>query len=202
MQQLNIVEEKGMRVLTSKQISTAYEVEEWKIKQNFKNNQSRYIEGKHYICLKGEALRAFKNKVENFYLVGKTAKVLYLWTEKGALLHAKSLNTDKAWEVYDHLVDFYFRAKAVQKVVISEPECKPASRQVVDAPVNERIQQQLIEIKKSVAGLEALLDIYSVYRTPENHDKINYAIRQMELNLGVSVMNLTSIQPAIINKEL
>ncbi len=33
------------------------------------------------------------------------------WTEKGALLHAKSLNTDKAWEVYDYLVDFYFRAK-------------------------------------------------------------------------------------------
>lgn len=30
---------------------------------------------------------------------------------KGALLHAKSLNTDKAWEVYDYLVDFYFRAK-------------------------------------------------------------------------------------------
>lgn len=41
----------------------------------------------------------------------KYAKSLYLWTEKGALLHAKSLNTDKAWQVYDYLVDFYFRAK-------------------------------------------------------------------------------------------
>ena len=27
------------------------------------------------------------------------------------MLHAKSLKTDKAWEVYDYLVDFYFRAK-------------------------------------------------------------------------------------------
>lgn len=30
---------------------------------------------------------------------------------KGALLHAKSLNTNKAWQVYDYLVDFYFRVK-------------------------------------------------------------------------------------------
>lgn len=44
----------------------------------------------------------------------KYAKSLYLWTEKGALLHAKSLNTDKAWQVYDYLVDFYFRAKEKQ----------------------------------------------------------------------------------------
>ena len=34
---------------------------------------------------------------------------LYLWTEKGALLHAKSLNTDKAWQAYDYLVDSYFK---------------------------------------------------------------------------------------------
>lgn len=39
--------------------------------------------------------------------------------QKGALLHAKSLNTDKAWEVYDYLVDFYFRAKEND---LSEPQ--------------------------------------------------------------------------------
>ena len=33
---------------------------------------------------------------------------LYLWTQKGAFLHAKSLNTDTAWKVYDRLVDDYF----------------------------------------------------------------------------------------------
>ena len=44
----------------------------------------------------------------------KKASKLYLWTEKGAFLHAKSLNTDTAWEVYDRLVDNYFeKPKAV-----------------------------------------------------------------------------------------
>jgi hypothetical protein len=44
----------------------------------------------------------------------KNLNVLYLWTERGALLHAKSLNTDKAWEVYGELVETYFRAKTAQ----------------------------------------------------------------------------------------
>lgn len=52
-------------------------------------------------------MRAFKNQVENFDLVDGRASHRYLWTEKGALLHVKSPNTDKAWKVYDYLVDFY-----------------------------------------------------------------------------------------------
>lgn len=50
---------------------------------------------------------SFINRLEN-HDGSKNAKTLYLWTEKGAFLHAKSLNTDKAWEVYDRLVDTYF----------------------------------------------------------------------------------------------
>ena len=64
------------------------------------------MEGKHYICLKGEKLRDFKTNGQ-IDLSLKLNK-LYLWTKKGAFLHAKSLNTDTAWEVYDRLVDSYF----------------------------------------------------------------------------------------------
>lgn len=41
----------------------------------------------------------------------KNAQYLYLWTEKGAWLHAKSLNTDEAWNAYETLVDEYYRIK-------------------------------------------------------------------------------------------
>lgn len=101
----------GMRVLTSRQLAEAYETEPIQIQQNYANNKMRYVEGKHYFFLVGEELRRFKSDFENFEVVARTTNRLYLWTEKGALLHAKSLNTDKAWEVYDYLVDFYFRAK-------------------------------------------------------------------------------------------
>ena len=118
---LQIVEVKGMRTLTSKQLAECYGTTTNVIKKNFSRNREKYVEGKHYICFSGDELKRFKdevtkshlvnNQVENFDLVANRTSHLYLWTEKGALLHAKSLNTDKAWEVYDYLVDFYFRAK-------------------------------------------------------------------------------------------
>lgn len=105
------VELKGLRVLTSKQLAECYGTKTDVIKINFSRNRSRFVEGKHYIALTGDELKGFKKQVTKSYLVANRASCLYLWTEKGALLHAKSLNTDKAWEVYDYLVDFYFRAK-------------------------------------------------------------------------------------------
>lgn len=109
MNELSIIEYKNIRVLTTQQIADSYETEERRIVDNFNRNKDRYKEGKHYICLTGEELRDFRAKTQNEVL--PNANKFYLWTEKGAFLHAKSLNTDKAWEVYDVLVDTYFYAK-------------------------------------------------------------------------------------------
>lgn len=70
--------------------------------------------GKHYISVKGDEMKVLRTS-HQFDGELKRVSRAYFWTEKGALLHAKSLNTDKAWEVYDYLVDFYFRAKENQK---------------------------------------------------------------------------------------
>lgn len=106
MNNLTVTEYKNIRVLTTSQIAEAYEANTDVITKNFNRNKDRYIEGKHYICLEGDELKAFKTNGQ-IDLSSRINK-LYLWTEKGAFLHAKSLNTDKAWEVYDRLVDEYF----------------------------------------------------------------------------------------------
>lgn len=106
MQLPQTVEVKDIRVLTSKQIAEEYGTTPCVIKKNFSNNREHFVEGKHYIALTGSELRAFKNQVNNVHLVANRTSHLYLWTEKGALLHAKSLNTDKAWQVYDYLLIF------------------------------------------------------------------------------------------------
>lgn len=111
MNELQKVEYNGIIVLTTQQIAEAYEVKEIQISQNFKNNRQRFVEGKHYISLSGDDLRTFKNQLEKIEVVKSRTSHLYLWTQKGAFLHAKSLNTDKAWEVYDALVDNYFEKK-------------------------------------------------------------------------------------------
>lgn len=113
MQLPRTIEVNGIRVLLTRQLAEAYGTERQIISNNYTRNKKRYVEGKHVIILSGDYLKEFKasHQIDDNL---KYAHTLYLWTEKGALLHAKSLNTDKAWEVYDYLVDFYFRAKEEQ----------------------------------------------------------------------------------------
>lgn len=110
MNDLTVTEYRDIRVLTTQQIADAYGTDAQVITNNFNRNKDRYVDGKHFICLTGDELREFKTKNQND-LSSSRINQLYLWTEKGAFLHAKSLNTDKAWEVYDHLVDTYFNRK-------------------------------------------------------------------------------------------
>ncbi|MEH7236786.1 ORF6N domain-containing protein [Bacillus sp. JJ1562] len=110
MNQLKPIQSSGQRVLTTAQLAEAYGTESIKIQQNFNNNKERYQQGKHFILLQGEELKSFKNNFENIE-VAQNVNRLYLWTEKGAWLHAKSLNTDQAWDSYEVLVDDYYTIK-------------------------------------------------------------------------------------------
>lgn len=107
---IQVIEMQGIRVLTTAQLAESYGTDSKVISYNFNHNKDRYEEGKHYICLTGDELRAFRE----IHDLPKNLNKTYLWTERGALLHAKSLNTDKAWEVYDQLVETYFRAKKAE----------------------------------------------------------------------------------------
>lgn len=107
------IEHKAQRVLTTQQLAESYETTSRRISENFNSNKERYQEGKHFFCLEGNALKEFRANTEIADLPSNLNK-FYLWTEKGALLHAKSLATDKAWEVYDQLVETYFKAKDLQ----------------------------------------------------------------------------------------
>lgn len=109
MSDLKVIEYRNIRVLTTQQLAEAYEASADTVTKNFNRNKERYVEGKHFICLKGDDLKAFRANGQIDLL--PNLNTLYLWTEKGAFLHAKSLNTDKAWEVYDHLVDTYFEVR-------------------------------------------------------------------------------------------
>ncbi|MEK5085875.1 ORF6N domain-containing protein [Paenibacillus sp. FSL M8-0228] len=107
MNQLKVIEKNNQRVLTSAQLAESYGTDAKSISHNFSRNKKRYTEGKHYFVLAGKELRDFKTD----HQIGDQSKhspLMYLWTVKGALLHAKSLGTDKAWEAYESLVDDYF----------------------------------------------------------------------------------------------
>ena len=107
MNEIQITEFKNIRVLTTQQIAEASGTDSKTISSNYNNNKERYKDGKHYIRLEGDDLKAFRE----IHDLPSNLNKLYLWTEKGAFLHAKSLNTDEAWAVYENLVDTYFNRK-------------------------------------------------------------------------------------------
>ena len=111
---LKIIEHEGIRVLTTKQLAEVYETTETNIKTNFNRNKERFIEGRDYYCLKGNALKEFKNRVTDSNDPSiKYASVLYLWTERGANRHSKILDTDKAWQQFDVLEETYFKVRSM-----------------------------------------------------------------------------------------
>lgn len=110
-QALNVVEYKSVPVLTTAQIAEFYSAQVRNITDNFANHFDRFQEGKHYFKLEGEELKSFKNITDNIGYVPKQTARLILWTEKGAARHAKILDTEQAWEVFEQLEDCYFAVK-------------------------------------------------------------------------------------------
>lgn len=155
MQLPKALEVKGIRVLTTKQLSEMYETDIKTISYNFSYNKKKYTEGKHYIKLEGNELREFKANRE-IPDCHKFSAHLYLWTEKGALLHAKSLNTDKAWQVYDYLVDFYFRAKEEAKPQVKAPVVPTV---LVSPPVMKVPTETFPEIENPIRVFRELMEM-------------------------------------------
>ncbi|EGE4013186.1 hypothetical protein DLU56_14005 [Escherichia coli] len=95
-------------VITTELLAHLYGTKIKNISDNFLNNTTRFMPGKHYFKIEKNELREFKNRPETIGLVGKNARSLILWTERGAARHAKMLETDRAWEVFEKLEDCYF----------------------------------------------------------------------------------------------
>lgn len=153
MSKIQIINYNDQRVLTTAQLAESYGTDNKHINDNFLNNQGRYTEGKHYFELKGDDLKDFKASTE---ISGnlKFAPILYLWTEKGAWMHAKSLNTDQAWEAYEMLVDDYYRVKQPL------PQMSPAE-------VLAGVANQLVEQERRLSVVETRLE-----RTEKQQDDI------------------------------
>ena len=95
-------------VVTTEVLANYFECNVDNIQKNFRRNSERFNEGKDFFKVTGDALKELKDRWTESPLVGKNANILYLWTRWGAFRHAKILNNDKAWEIYEKLVEFYF----------------------------------------------------------------------------------------------
>ncbi|HIB4355550.1 TPA: P22AR C-terminal domain-containing protein [Escherichia coli] len=107
---LSIISFSNIPVVTTELLASLYGTEPDYIRKNFNRNSGRFVIGKHYFLLENEELREFKHSMSlrPSVKIARNVRSLILWTERGAARHAKMLETDQAWEVFEKLEDCYF----------------------------------------------------------------------------------------------
>ncbi|EET7419883.1 TPA: ORF6N domain-containing protein [Escherichia coli] len=114
-------------VITTELLAQLYGTEPVRIRQNHHENKVRFVEGKHFFKVVGNDLKELRvalNYSQNLRVtlsnsqnlqpslrglqISPKTRSLILWTERGAARHAKMLETDQAWEVFEKLEDCYF----------------------------------------------------------------------------------------------
>ena len=136
---------KGVPVLTTAMLADFYGTDQGNIRKNHSNNIDRFIEGKHFFKISGQELKDFASSLKLFTnelppsqrgeqdlltsvdgdqsllvniihaQISNKVRVLILWTERGAARHAKMLDTNQAWDIFEQLEDCYFAVQAVVK---------------------------------------------------------------------------------------
>ncbi|WP_446470990.1 ORF6N domain-containing protein [Xenorhabdus stockiae] len=153
--ELQIVEYRGQRVVTTEQLASGYGTTVDRIRQNFNRNKSRFIEEKHHFQVEGEELNDLRVSFSDAQISSKT-RSLTLWTERGAANHSKMLETDQAWNYFDDLTEFYFTRRdsiTTEAELLSNP-AKLRSMLSVYAENVERLEGENKTLSATVGSLE------------------------------------------------
>ncbi|ELT1239238.1 ORF6N domain-containing protein [Salmonella enterica] len=104
-------------VITTELLAQLYGAEVKNVQNNYARNAERFVAGKHFFKVTGDDLKNLRVTLSHSQnlqpslrglQISPKVRSLILWTERGAARHAKMLETDQAWEVFEKLEDCYF----------------------------------------------------------------------------------------------
>ncbi|XYQ53242.1 ORF6N domain-containing protein [Pectobacterium carotovorum] len=172
----------GIPVITTELLSQLYGTEPIRIRNNHSRNRERFIEGRHYFKLGGKNLEILRVSLRDSQNpVHPSVRALMLWTERGAARHAKMLETDQAWDVFEKLEDFYFSQREkraeepVRKTKQSTAKQLTPLRQTVERLITSGVGNIYPDIWKLV---HKRFDIENIQQLPP--DQINEAISYLD----------------------
>ena len=146
--QTSVIQYKSLPVMTTEQMAGFYGTDPVNIRKNHMRNAERFIDGKHFFKVEGDELRTLKNSLSDFEVLSPNTRSLTLWTEKGAARHAKILDTDQAWDIFEQLEEVYFSVKEK-----SYPPVLPSY--AIDDPI-ERAKKWIEEAREKQAVIQQL----------------------------------------------
>lgn len=156
-----IIRFKNQPVVTTAQLAIYFDTAPVRIRQNHDRNKDRFVEGKHYYKITGDELKKFKKALSSSKILSQNASSLILWTERGAARHAKMLDTDHAWDVFEGLEDCYFNQE--QKVPVKN-EVKPYAPTGNDLYLPKTEGRYFVENQKDGTLVVRQADQYTLIR--------------------------------------
>ncbi|MGU3577072.1 ORF6N domain-containing protein [Brucellaceae bacterium C25G] len=189
--QFSPLEYQGKRVLTTERLAMAFDASERQVSDNFANNASRFVEGVHFFKVVGGELRELKNRHDYIGSVGKNARSILLWTERGVARHAKILDTDTAWEIYEQLEATYFAVRQQREMTPAEMFLHNAQMMVT----LERQQAQHAEALKAIgAQIEKVEKAQTVMSSrPANAEAITHIRKRISQMHGLSAETVDAV---------
>lgn len=154
MNELIPLEFKKQRIMTTKVLASNFGTEDKIISNNFNRNIERFVEGKHYYKLEGQELKEFKTNHLNDEPSLLRVNCLYLWTDRGAARHAKILDTDEAWDIYEMLEENYFNPKKKQLSAMDQLR--------LQYEVLEEHDEEIKSIKGEVKNLKDNMPLFNI----------------------------------------
>ncbi|MFZ1573975.1 MAG: ORF6N domain-containing protein [Chromatiaceae bacterium] len=192
---LPVITHQEARVITTELMAQLYGTDAVNLRMNFSNNAARFADGKHYFKLEGAPLREFKKLhcVNDIYSVKISPKTrnLMLWTERGAARHAKMLDTDEAWAVFERLEDAYFGAAGDS---IKPATLIPSEQQTLSEVVHARCA----ELNPAIQG-KAIAEIWT--RVQRKFRVTRYS-QLPRTALTAAILYVTTLEIRIANKAL
>lgn len=154
----------GKPVVTSGMLARLYGATESQIRKNHSRNKSRFIEGKHYYKVDGKELSDLRVSLRHSQISLKARSVI-LWTQRGAARHAKMLETNKAWDVFEALEDSYFASplerlqEAVEALKVQDKRGSRAGRELnrhkhVKPLIAQEVEHRFQELQMSLPHIQ------------------------------------------------
>ena len=196
---LSTITYKQIPVITTELLAHLYGTEAIRIRQNHHENKGRFIEEKHFFKLEGETLREFKHRVAFNYSVkiARNVRSLILWTERGAARHAKMLETDRAWEVFEKLEDCYFsQGKTTQTEQQSQIQPQFTAEEIIllcymqlwmekAQDLNKQLYPIMKELNSSYTNKLYDFAFETIYMVTKNRDALLREVTRLDMSSSV-----------------
>lgn len=114
-QKVKIIEWNGQRVITTQEMANHHNLELRVLNQKFRRNQKHFKLNQDYFIVCKSDISKSQTVIQNLFVVNNMTEI-YLFTESGYLRFVKTINDDRAWEIYNQLIESYFIVKRLNNI--------------------------------------------------------------------------------------